>query len=250
MEVCVRSVRTTFRILEAVADNQPIGLSELARRLELPKSTVQRSLATLADLGWIRSDGREVTRWALGDRARTLSEKIDDVGRLREAALPVLGELNSDTLETIHLAIFDSDTVRLVERLDSKHPLRYVQPIGSRSPLHASSNGKSILAMLPDAEIEAYIEKGLTALTPNTVTDPERLRAELKTIRERGYAVADEEMHEGIISVAACIRSPDGGRPVAAMSISGPAVRMREHRGAYGQKVAAGAGQVEANLRA
>lgn len=62
----MRSVRTTFRSLDAVADNQPIGVSELARRLELPKSTVQRSLATLVDLGWIRTDGSDITRWMLG----------------------------------------------------------------------------------------------------------------------------------------------------------------------------------------
>ena len=246
----MRSVRTTFQILDAVADNQPIGLSELARRLQLPKSTVQRSLATLADLGWIRPDGRELTRWTLGERVRALSEKIDDAGRLREAALPVLGQLNADTRETIHLAMLEARTVRLIERLDSKHALRFVQPIGSRSPLHASSNGKSILANLPEAEIQAYLDTGLSPITEHTITDPEQLRAELKTIREQGYAIAAEELHEGITSVAACIRLADGARPIGAMSISGPTTRMHEHRHTYGQQVAKAAAQVEANLRA
>lgn len=246
----MRSVRTTFQILDAVAENQPIGLSELARRLDLPKSTVQRSLATLADLGWIRADGRELTRWTLGERARTLSEKIDDEGRVRDAALPILGRLNSDTLETIHLAVLESRTVRLIERVDSKHPLRLVKPIGSRSPLHASSNGKSMLAHLPEAEIEAYLSTGLTSVTSHTITDAEVLRAELKAIREQGYAVADEELTEGTISVAACIRSTEAARPVASISISGPSVRMRAHRDDYGQKVAQAAAEVEANLRA
>ena len=117
----MRSVRTTFHILDAVADNQPIGLSELARHLDLPKRTVQRSLATLADLGWIRPEGRDLTRWTLGEKVRILSEKVDDVGALREAALPILGQLNTDTLETIHLVVLESRTVRLIERLDSKH---------------------------------------------------------------------------------------------------------------------------------
>ena len=246
----MRSVRTTFQILDAVADNQPIGLSELARRLELPKSTVQRSLATLADLGWIRPDGREQTRWTLGERVRVLSEKIDDAGRLREAALPILSQLNADTRETIHLAVLEARTVRLIERLDSKHPLRFVQPIGSRSPLHASSNGKSILANLPEAEIDAYLDSDLSPVTSHTITDPERLRAELKTIREQGYAIAAEELHDGIISVAACIRPTDGAPPIASMSISGPTNRMHEHRHTYGQLVAEATAQVEANLRA
>jgi IclR family transcriptional regulator, acetate operon repressor len=244
----VRSVRTTFQILEAVADNQPIGLSELARRLDLPKSTVQRSLATLADLGWIRPDGRELTRWTLGERVRALSDKVDDLGRLRDAALPVLAQLNSETLETIHLAVLEERTVRLIERLDSKHPLRLVQVIGSRSPLHASSTGKSVLAHLPEAEIDAYIDGGLMPVTASTITDPDRLRAELKAVRERGYAIADEEYTEGTTSVAACIRSAPGGRPIAAMSVSGPSIRMREHRHTYGQRVAIAAAEVESNL--
>lgn len=243
-------MRTTFQILDAVADNQPIGLSELARRLELPKSTVQRSLATLSDLGWIRIDARETTRWALGDRVRILSEKVDDLGQLREAALPVLEQLNSETSETVHLAVRESETVRLIERLDSKHPLRLVQPIGSCSPLHASSNGKSILANLPQGQIDAYLDADLSSVTTNTITDPEALRAELETIREQGYAVADEELTQGTISVAACIRLSDGHVPLAAMSISGPSVRMQEpRRHSYGQMVAHAADRVVANLR-
>jgi IclR family transcriptional regulator, acetate operon repressor len=181
---------------------------------------------------------------------RILSEKVDGLGQLREAALPVLGQLNSETLETIHLAVLESRTVRLIERLDSKHPLRLVQPIGSRSPLHASSTGKSVLAHLPETEIDAYLDGGLTAVTTSTITDPDRLRAELKTIREQGYAIADEELTDGTTSVAACIRPAPGGRPIAAMSISGRSIRMREHRHTYGQKVAIAVAQVEANLHA
>lgn len=245
----MRSVRTTFQVLEAVADNQPVGLSELARRLALPKTTVQRSLATLADLGWIRTDGTESTRWVLGDQVRLLSEKIDDLGRLREIALPVLGHLNAETHETIHLAVLESRGVRLIERLDSKHPLRLVQPIGSRSPLHASSNGKSIMAHLPEAEIESYIGDGLHPITANTITDRDALRAELKAIRTRGYAVADEELTEGTISVAACIRPSSGGRPLAGISVSGPSFRMREHCDSYGNKVARAAAEIAARLR-
>lgn len=245
----MRSVRTTFRILDAVADNQPIGLSELARRLKLPKSTAQRSLATLADLGWIRPDGRESTRWMLGEHVRSLSEKVDNVGRLREAALPALGNLNSETLETVHLAVPEARTMRLVERMDSKHPLRLVQPIGARSPLHAGSTGKSVLAYLPEAQLADYLRGGLGSVTARTITEPEALRAELKSIRKRGYAVADQELTDGITSVGASIR-PEEGHPIAAISISGPTTRMTpELRRDYGQKVALAAAEVSARLR-
>lgn len=246
----MRSVRTTFRVLDAVADNQPIGLSELARRLELPKSTVQRSLATLADLEWIRADGGEMTRWMLGQRVRRLSERVDDLGRLRDAALPALAQLNVDTRETIHLTVVESGTMRLVERMESLHELRFVKPIGSRSPLHAASSGKSVLAYLPEIEVAAYLNGGLTQVTPNTITDPQKLRIELEKIREQGFAVADQELAEGIVSVAACIR-PGGGRPTAALSISGPSFRMSEDlRSGYGRKVAAAATEVADRLGA
>lgn len=245
----MRSVRTTFTILEAVAENQPIGLSEVARRLELPKSTVQRSLSTLADLGWIRSDGRDQTKWTLGDRARTLSDSVDDLGALRDAALPVLGQLNDETLETIHLAVPEADSVRMIERTDSKHALRLVRPIGTRSPMHASSTGKSVLAYLPQREVESYVERGLVSMTGHTIVDAERLLTDLRAVRERGYAIAHEELTEGIVSVAAPVR-PDGGRPIAAVSISGPTTRMSEEvMGQYGKLVMAGVLEIASNLR-
>lgn len=246
----MRSVRTTLRILDAVADNQPIGLSELARRLELPKSTVQRSLATLADLGWISVDGSDATRWTLGQRVATLGEKVDDLGRLRDAALPMLADLNSDTQETIHLTVVEAGTMRLIERMESKHELRFVRPIGSRAPLHAASSGKCVLAHLPEAELASYLNAELVQVTRNTITDSEALRVELKRISERGYAVGDQELADGIVSVGACIR-PRGGRPTAALSISGPSIRMpAQIRDDYGRKVAAAAAAVADRMRA
>ncbi|MEU0265109.1 IclR family transcriptional regulator [Nocardioides sp. NPDC006303] len=244
----VRSVRTTFKILEAVAENQPIGLSELSRRLELPKSTVQRSLATLSDLGWIRTDRKDSGRWTLGDRVRTLSDSVDDLGRLREAALGALQRLNNETLETIHLAVVEGSTMRLVERQDSKHPLRLVKPIGTRSPLHASSTGKAALALLPQTEIDAYIADGLSAETIHTLTDPQKLLEDLEQVRERGYALADEELTDGIRSIAAAITPED--RPVASISISGPVNRLGPDLiESYGRLVQEAAEEAAKNLR-
>jgi IclR family acetate operon transcriptional repressor len=247
----MRSVKSTFRILETVADQQPIGLSALSRLLEMPKSTVQRSLATLAELGWIRPDGGESGRWVLGDRVRSLSGKVDDVGWLREAALPAMERLNTETLETIHLAVLETRTVRLVERMDSQHALRLVRPIGTRNPLHAGSTGRSVLANLPEAEIDAYIAGGLSALTSRTITDPDRLRDNLKSVRERGYAIANEDLIDGIVSVAACIRAAPHGRPIAAMSISAASVRMSDELCATnGQRVVEAAAEVTARIAA
>lgn len=219
----MRSVRTTFRILEAIARDQPTGLSELARGLQMPKSTVQRSVATLADLNWIRPAGHG--QWELGERVRTLSDQVDDVGRLREAAMSEMDVLNGQTRETVHLAIPESGTVRLVERIESKHAFRLVEPIGSRGPLHASSTGKSILAHFSEVEITGYIDAGLVSYTTRTIVNPTDLRADLARTRERGFAFCGEERLDGIVSVGASIR-PRGGRPVGAISVSGPVSRM------------------------
>lgn len=246
----MRSVRTTFAILEAVAVNQPIGLSELARRLELPKSTVQRSLATLADLGWIRGEGRTGNRWMLGERVRLLAESVDDLGRLREAAMPILAHLNEQTSETIHLAVPEGGRARLVERQDSQHPLRFVKPIGTTSPLHAGSSGKAMLANFPQRDIDEYIAAGLEAVTSHTITDPEDLLRELEAIRRRGYAIGDQELDIGAVSVAAAVTT-EGGRPLASISISGPSLRITSNLFEdFGKLVDAAANEMAAKLRA
>lgn len=244
----MRSVKTAFQVIDAVADHQPVGLSELARRLGLPKATVQRSLAVLAEVGWIKQDGQDITRWVLSDRARIVAQRVGDNARLRDAALPSIARLHADTLETIHLAVPDDREVVLIERLDSVHPVRAVRPIGSRLPLHASSNGKVILAHMPEEEIRAYLDHGLASPARNTKTDPDVLLVELKLVRERGYAVADEEAADGVASVAGAIR-PHGQRAVAAMSISGPVSRIRpELYHFYGEKVKAAATAVSQEL--
>jgi IclR family acetate operon transcriptional repressor len=244
----MRSVKTAFQILDAVADHQPAGLSELARRLQLPKATVQRSLAVLAEVGWIKPDGQNSSRWVLSDRSRILAQRVGDYARLRDAALPSLARLHAETLETIHLTVPDDHEVVLIERIDSIHPVRAVRAIGTRLPLHASSNGKVILAHLPEEEIQAFLFQGLSSSARNTKTDPHVLAVELKLVRERGYAVADEEASDGVASVAGAIR-PGGGRPVAAMSISGPVSRVRpDIYQLYGEKVKAAAEAVSQEL--
>lgn len=243
----MRSVKTTFQLLESVAELQPIGLSELSRKTQVPKSTVQRCLNTLAGLGWIRPYGKEPTRWMLGDRVRMLNERLDDLGHLREIALPYMEQLNNSTMETVHLAALDGNTVRLIERLDSKHPLRLVQAIGSRSPLHASSNGKGILSRFSEEALADYIANGLSRITDHTITDPDALRRELTLTRKRGYAVANQELFDDIISVSAPILI-GADQPIAAISVSGPAPRMRRQLDDYGAQVSAAVAAISKKL--
>ncbi|MBO4252325.1 IclR family transcriptional regulator [Streptomyces griseorubiginosus] len=232
----MRSVTTALRVLEAVAVNQPIGLSALTRTLGLPKTTVQRSLATLAESGWIEQQA-STGRWQVGVRTFVVGSAVAARGGLRPAALPTMRDLGAEVGETVHLMVPAGRDVVLVERVDSPQPVRAVAPLGARGPLHATSNGKAVLAALPQDEVKAYIEGGLQAVTPHTITDPERLRTELDGINEAGFAVCQEEVEEGVVSVGAAIR-PGHGRPVASLSISGPKSRMSpELLMSYGEKV-------------
>lgn len=244
----LRSVRTTFRILESVATHQPVGLSELARRLGLPKTTVQRSLSTLGEVGWLRTAREGAGRWELSERARTLGDRAGDDGRLREAALPEMGRLNAESQETVHLSVLDGREVRLLERVDTAHVLRIVRPIGTRGVLHASAGGKAILAALPAADLAEYLERDLAPVADRTITDRDALVAELEVIQGRGYAIADQELLPGISSVAACIRSR-GARPLGAMSISGPSARITSDlHGRYGELIVAAVDAVTGRL--
>jgi IclR family acetate operon transcriptional repressor len=243
----MRSVKTALQVLEAVSRLQPVGLSELARAMGLPKTTVFRSLATLAEAGWLETDG---TQWLVSARAFVVGSTVGDRGGLRSCALPVMNALAAEVRETIHLMIPDGREVVLIERIDSPHMVRAVAPLGARAPLHASSNGKSVLAYLPEGEAAEYLRSDIAAVTAHTTTDPGLLRAELDTIRARGYAVSVEELQDGVVAVAAAIR-PGGGLPIGSLSISGPKVRMpAEIHAEYGEKVRQAAEKIAAKLPA
>ena len=221
------SVRTALRVFEFIAINRDIGVSELARRLDEPKSTVQRSLATLHAAGWIRpvaGSGRRRS-WEVSLRVFTLTRTFRPVMRLRRAALPHMRALRDATGETIHLMAPDGPEVVLIERIDSTLSLRTVRRLGVRAPLHVASNGKAVMAALPTTEVDAYLAGDLAAWTPHTIIDPQRIRADLIEVRRLGYATSIGEFDDGVNAVAAAILDPEG-RPAGSLSISCPAVRL------------------------
>ncbi|WP_431907112.1 IclR family transcriptional regulator [Nonomuraea jabiensis] len=224
----MQNVINALRVLEEVAARQPAGVGELARVLGLPKSTVQRSLRTLHEAGWIRPAAGEITRWQVTSKALQVGRRAE-LG-LRDAAMPVMEQLRQRTGETIHLMVPEGDAVVLIERLETDKPLRIVLPLGTRLPLHASANGKAVLAhrSAPPPVLASY--------TDTTITDPEALDAELAAVRARGYADNRGEWRSDIAAVAAAVLGPDG--PVASLSVSTPASRMPEElREEYGKLV-------------
>ncbi|HSZ51716.1 MAG TPA: IclR family transcriptional regulator [Caulobacteraceae bacterium] len=244
------SVKTALKVLEQLALAAPAGVSDLARAIDAPKSTIQRDLTTLHEAGWIRPvehQGRR--RWTLSAKVLTLARGLQPALRLRELALPAMEELRDLTRETIHLMLRDGNRVVLIERLDSPQTLRTVRQLGASAPLHATSNGKAILAHLSTAERAAYLARPLRALTERTLTDPAALERDLEGVRARGFSLGDGELDPDVRAVAAPIRLATD-EAIAALSISCPAFRFPDDRiGQYGEWVRQAAAKISRELR-
>jgi len=218
------------RILDTLAgqDNE-VGLSELTSRLGFSKSTVHRLLMALAGHRFVRQNPQN-GKFRLGERLFELGARVGGRARLIEAVREPLGELAAATGETAHLGILSQGEVVSVYAVEGPRTLRTPATVGRRTPAHASSLGKSMLAYLPaDAVDEIIRARGLRRYTNHTLEDWRGLRAELEQIRRKGWAVDNEEFEEGLC----CIGAPvcDGtGRVLAAISIAGPANRIRGQR--------------------
>jgi IclR family acetate operon transcriptional repressor len=245
----VQGIERALRIIEAVADNQPIGVAELSRQLELPKSTVQRNLQALASAGWVRPVGAEITRWMLTSRALTVGYRASREGGLREAALGPMRELRDVTDETITLQVRDGEkSLVLIEQVDANQAVRTFNRLGAITPLPLTSSGMAILARLDDDEVERVLADQLPRETAATITDPVAIRAELATVRECGYAVNKGQNRVGVCAVGAAVLD-SAARPIAGIGISMPETRFDEERVPYwGRLVVATATQISAAL--
>jgi DNA-binding IclR family transcriptional regulator len=219
------TVRNAARLLKVFRSRETdLGVSELARRLGLGKSTVHRLLTTLAAEGLIEQDPR-TGGYRLGIVMFELGEAVRVHMDLHAAVGPVLAELRAQTGESSQVGVLDGHEVVYVDRLESAHSLRLFTETGRRVPVHCTSSGKVLLAHLPDAGREAVLRAApLSAHTPHTITDPGRLHAELVKVRRRGWAEAVNEREVGVASVAAPVRDA-AGQVVAAISIGVPLAR-------------------------
>lgn len=226
----VESLRRGLQILEVIAERQSIGVTELAKTVDLPKSTVQRLLTTLAQAGWIEKTNDELTRWRLARRPLMAPRPTSTEIQLRETARPHIIKLCHVTNETVHLAIRDSiNRIVLIDRVDSDQVVRTWRPLGTLSSLHAASTGLAVLAHFTTAEIEEVIGRGLERLTENTITDPGQLQAELERVRQRGYSVTVCGSRPHVCAVGSAIFDRSG-RPFAAVCITMPDFRFDHSR--------------------
>jgi IclR family acetate operon transcriptional repressor len=245
----LRNVLNTLRVLEEVASRQPIGVGELARVLDMPKSSVQRALVTLHTAGWIRPAAGEVTRWVITTRALAVGGRASGDLDLRGAALPIMEELRRRTGETIHLTVPEDGKMVLIERLETDKPVRTSMALGHALPLHASANGKAVLAYGSSEVLRPLLVDELPRYTDTTITDPDELRAELAAIRERGFAVNRGEWRSDVGSVAAAVMGGDE-KPIASISVNIPMSRLtQESEADFGAAVSQAASSLSARLR-
>ncbi len=217
----VQSVDRAFAILDAVSA-RPAGVTAIAERVRLPKSTVARLLATLEELDAVeRLDG---PRWRVGPGIAALAGAASPERSLVTLARPHLAQVVQELSEDAGLALPDGYDVHYVDHVESDNPVQVRDWTGTRAPMHVVPSGLVLLAEWPRAAIDAYASRELRAFTPRTVTTAAALRRRLAAVREDGVAWGREEFAEGINSVAAAVR--DGrGKALAAIHVHGPAYR-------------------------
>lgn len=243
-----QAVRRAMALLKAFDDDHPTwGLSELARQTGLNKTTAHRLLAALEREGMLgrAADGES---YILGPEVVVLGGRALRANNLRAVARPELERLADDTRETASLEILSGGEMLVIDEIVGGHLMSGVPDLGSRWPLNASSTGLVTLAYLPDGVAAGLLPRALPPVTAATITGRIALRAELETIRQRGYSVADETLEVGLVAIAAPVFDHDG-RAVAALSIAGPKLRVTaECVPVIGERVRAAAGRVSALL--
>ena len=208
-------------------DHNPQTLSEVASRTGLTRATARRVLLTLAELGYVDQLGRSFT----------LTPKVLDLGysflssfRVVEMAEPFMERLVDEVKESSSMSVLDGSEVVYVARVPTSRIMTIALALGSRLPAYPTSMGRVLLAGLSQRAFETYLDSvQLEPLTPHTVTDPKRFRSLIEKVRRDGYALVDQELEEGVRSIAAPIRNGRGD-VIAAMNVSCHASRIDVER--------------------
>ncbi|WP_460757096.1 IclR family transcriptional regulator domain-containing protein [Myceligenerans cantabricum] len=219
----VQSLERGLAVIRAFGAAHPaMTLSEVARETGLSRASARRFLHTLVELGYVATDGRSFT---LRPRALELGYAYLSGLTLPEVAQPHLEALSEQVGESTSIAVLDGTDVVYVARVATHRIMSAAIRVGTRFPAYATSMGRAVLAGSPDAVRDDFLARAeLSPLTSRTLTTPEGLRAELERVREQGYAFVDQELEEGLRSLAVGLRGADGAT-VAAVNVSAPVRR-------------------------
>jgi len=222
----IGSVQRALDILNLFSMQKPeLSLTEFAQEMKLTKSTVAGLVATLEENRVLARDPKS-KKYRLGMKLLELGDIVRHQTQIQQVAFQYLETLRNWCDESVNLAVLDDGYVVYIERLFGSKMLGMRSEIGKRERAHSTALGKSILAMLPPGEVQAYVQRyGLPSITPHTITNQQIFIEELQRVRQDGYAVDNEENEVGGRCIAAPVMDYTG-RPIAAISISIPLQRI------------------------
>ncbi len=221
------SVTTAIHLMKAFSVEEPeLGISELAKRLRIAKSTVHRLATALLEEGLLEQNP-DNGRYRLGIGLFSLGSLVRTRIDVAAEAKGFLNTLRAEVNENARLAILSRRNVVFIHDFESNDPVRLRSITGQSRPAHCTAEGLCLLAGLSDAALAAFLAEPLEPRTPNTVTDPEALMERIRKVRRLGYATEDEECDVGARCIAAPVFQADG-RTVAAMGLAGPRLRLKK----------------------
>ncbi|WP_116141183.1 IclR family transcriptional regulator domain-containing protein [Trinickia diaoshuihuensis] len=201
-----------------------LTMSQISQRTGIPRAAVRRCLHTLGKLGFVTAE--EGRNFSLRPRILALGHAYLASTPLANAAQPVLRHISNTLNESSSVAILDGDEILYIARAFTSRIMTIDLHVGSRLPAYCTSMGRVLLAHLPSAELDGYLERAkLIQYTTNTIVSPEGLREALESVRRDGYAINDQELEIGLRSIAVPITAPDG-RVVAALNVGAQAARV------------------------
>jgi IclR family acetate operon transcriptional repressor len=204
-----------------------LGNAEIARRLGLTPSTVHRMVRALANAGYLEQNPN-TERYRLGRSAVLLGAVAQHVVGL-DLAVPILGQVADATGESVNFVVLDGDAGVITHRVETKNPLRFAQPVGTRVGLHCSASGKAMLAFHPEGNDAVRRMRRLAGHTEHTITSRAALERELKLIRERGYSLDEQETQLGVRCIAAPLLDASQ-HAYAAVGVQIPTVRIAQEK--------------------
>lgn len=219
--------RAVILLRKMSEETTPIGVRELARIIGFSPSTVQKLLNSLEVQGLVKQDPK-TEGYELGLGIFRLGASVLHQLDVHKVARPRLKELTEQTSESSYLALLTPNMkwYVFVDKVESTHLLRWTADLGAWRPLNCTAEGKAMLAHLPDEHLDYLESEGFFRdSTPNSITEPEKLRKELEKVKDRGWAYSDEEFAEGVRAVAGPVFNYSG-KILGAVSVVGPTLRL------------------------
>jgi DNA-binding IclR family transcriptional regulator len=220
----ISSLAKGIKIMEVLSEHKALTVSEVAKQMDFNRAASHRFLATLRELGYVKKN--EDNRYQLTYRILEMGMKVADQFEIIQEARKFMQQLSKGFNETVNLGYWDGKEILHLDKIDSSEILRIDAPVWSRTPAYCTALGKAILAHITKEELNDYLaHTQLASYGPNTIVSKKKLREELQKTRERGFAVDNEEMADGLRCVAAPVFDHTG-RARYALSISSPATRL------------------------